>query len=79
MIVTFNKAEVVENENGKFLHLELWAYVSGTKVIIQNTFPATENFVTSELAHAETDTMTLLTNTAKQKDADHSNQPKESN
>ncbi|MDB5139931.1 MAG: hypothetical protein JWR12_1847 [Mucilaginibacter sp.] len=78
MIVTFQKAEIVENENGKFLHLELWAFVSGTRVIIQNTFPATANFDQLELAHAETDTLALLQNTAKQNDADHSNQRKES-
>jgi hypothetical protein len=52
MTVTFNKAEIVENENGKFLHLELQAFIPGSKIIIQNTFPATSNFDPLELFEA---------------------------
>jgi len=53
MLVTFNKAEIFENENGKFLTLEVQALISGTKVIIQNTFPATSNFFIEDLPKLE--------------------------
>jgi hypothetical protein len=53
MIVSYNKAEIVEDENGKkFLHLELQAFIPGMKIIILSTFPATSNFDPLELSEA---------------------------
>jgi len=63
MIVTFNKAEIVENENGKFLHLELQAFIPGTRVIIKNVFAATSNYAADELPQLPTDTEVVLRNT----------------
>ncbi|MDP9077213.1 MAG: hypothetical protein M3O71_07315 [Bacteroidota bacterium] len=64
MIVTFNKAEIVEDENGKkFLDLELQAFIPGTKVIIKNVFPATSNYATNELPQLPADTEVVLRNT----------------
>jgi hypothetical protein len=43
MIVTFNKADIVTDENGKkFLHLELQAFMPGINAIIKNIFSATQ-------------------------------------
>ena len=79
-MVTYNKAEIVEDDNGKkFLHLELQAFMPGMKTIIRSNFPATSNFDPLELAQTETDTMALLTSTTQQNDADRQSQPKESN
>jgi len=73
MIVTYKKAEIVEDENGKkFLHLELQTFISGMKTIIQSTFPATSNFDQLELTQTEVATLTLLTSTEQQNDAGHS-------
>ena len=64
MIVTYNKAEIVEDENGKkFLHLELQAFIPGIKTIILSTFPATTNFTPDELSQLLTDTEIVLRNT----------------
>jgi hypothetical protein len=51
MIITFNKAEIVEDENGcKHLHLELQAFMPGMKTVILSTFPAISNFDPLELS-----------------------------
>lgn len=64
MLVTYNHAEIVEDESGKkFLHLELQAFIPGTKVIIKNIFPATTNYATDELPQLPTDTEVVLRNT----------------
>jgi hypothetical protein len=64
MVVTYNYAEIVEDENGKkFLHLELQAFIPGTRVIIKNIFPATSNYATDELLQLPTDTEVVLRNT----------------
>jgi hypothetical protein len=63
MLVTFNKAEIIENENGKFLSLELQAFMPGTRVIIKNIFPATSNYAPDELLQLPTDTEVVLRNT----------------
>jgi hypothetical protein len=71
MIVTYNKAEIVEDEFGrKHLHLELQAFAPGMKTIIITTFPATCNFDPLELAQAATDIMPLLTSKVQRNDAD---------
>jgi len=63
MLVTFNKAEIVKDENGKtFLHLELQAFIPGTKVIIKNIFPATSNYAPGELLHLPADAEVVLRN-----------------
>jgi hypothetical protein len=63
MIITYNKAKIVEDENGKkFLQLELQAFITGTKVIIQTTFPATSNFLPEELPELATATEVVLRN-----------------
>ena len=64
MIVTFNKAEIIEDENGKkFLDLELQAFIPGMKTIIISTFPATSNYAADELRQLTTDTEVVLKNT----------------
>lgn len=64
MIVTYNKVEIINDENGKkFLHLELQAFVPGTKVIIKSVFPASTNFTPDELPQLPTDTEVVLRNT----------------
>jgi hypothetical protein len=64
MIVTYNKAEIVEDENGKkFLNLELQAFIAGTRVIIKNTFPATSNYAPDELLQLPSDTEVVLRST----------------
>jgi hypothetical protein len=63
MIVTYDKAEIVEDENGKmFLHLELQAFIPGTRIIIQNTFPASSNFDPLELLQSATDDEVAMVN-----------------
>jgi hypothetical protein len=62
MIVTFNRAEIVENENGRFLTLELQAFITGTRVIIKNIFPATSNYAPGEQPQLPTDTEVVLKN-----------------
>jgi len=66
MIVTYNKAEIVEDENGKFLHLELQFITQGSKVIIKNIFASTENHAPAELQGLSTDAGVMLSNTAQE-------------
>ena len=64
MIVTYNKVEIINDENGKkFLHLELQAFVPGTKVIIKSVFPASCNYSPDELLLLPTDTEVVLRST----------------
>jgi hypothetical protein len=64
MIITYNKAKIVEDENGKkFLQLELQAFSQGTKVVIRNTFPATSNFSPEELLDPSIATEAMLRRT----------------
>jgi hypothetical protein len=63
MIVTYNKAEIVEDENGKkFLHLERQAFIPGSKIILQNTFQATSDYAPGELPETLIDDEILLIN-----------------
>lgn len=67
MIVTYNRAQIVQDENGRnHLHLELQAFIPGTKVIIKNIFPATSNYAADELPQLPTDTEVVLRNTQKE-------------
>jgi hypothetical protein len=63
MIITFNKAEIVEDENRKkFLHLELQTFIPGTRVIIKNVFPATSIYAPDELPQLPTDSEVVQKN-----------------
>lgn len=63
MLVSYNKAEIVEDENGKkFLHLELQAVFQDLKTVVVSTFPATSNFTTQELLEGAVLATPLLTN-----------------
>ncbi len=49
-MVTFNFATISTDENGKtFLDLEIQAVFNDKTVIIDNVFPATENYVHGQL------------------------------
>jgi len=64
MLVTYNRADIVQDKNGKkFLHLELQAFIPGTRVIIKNIFPSTSNYAADELPQLPTDTEVVLRNT----------------
>jgi len=63
MIVSYNKAEIVVDENGKkFLHLELQAVFQDLKTIVVSTFAATTNFTAEELLEGAGYSMPFLTN-----------------
>ena len=64
MLVTYNHARIVVDEKGrKHLHLELQAFIPGTKVIIKSVFPASCNYAPDELPQSLTDTEVVLRNT----------------
>jgi len=64
MLVTYNRAEIVQDENGrKHLHLELQAFIPGTRIIIKNIFEATSNYAADELPQLPADTEVVLRNT----------------
>lgn len=79
MIVSFNEAQIIQDEHGKrFLKLELIAHVPGMKTIILSTFPATSNFDPLELSQVATDIMPSLTSKVQENDADLSDRLKDS-
>jgi hypothetical protein len=66
-LITFNKADIVIDENGrKFLHLELQAFIPGTRIIIKNVFPAISNYDPDELRQLLTDNEVVLRNTTQE-------------
>ena len=66
-MVTFNKAEIVVDENGKkFLHLELQVIMHDTKVIIKNIFPSTSNHASTQSPDLLTEAEVMLSNTAQE-------------
>lgn len=79
MVVTYNKAEIVEDENGKkSLHLELQVIMHDTKVIIKNIFPSTSNHASAESPDLLTDAKVMLSITAQENDGDLSDRLKDS-
>lgn len=66
-MVTFNKATIVVDENGKkFLHLELQVIMHDTKVIIKNIFPSTSNHASAQSPDLLTEAEVMLSNTAQE-------------